>query len=152
MTPGQIITLIRDIAVVAGIGILLWLVYRGGEDRVKASDLKALQRQIIAQAKIEDTWHKEATDANDKLNQTMASINAAPVVVHDWVRKPACSAAVLPTPAGQAGASRADAAGVQPERGGDAESDRLDSIIAKFKVRWSTELATCQSFLDQWPQ
>lgn len=151
MTPGQIISLIRDAVVVVAIGIILWLVYRGGEDRVKASDLKALQKQLDKQAQIADTWHKEATDANDKLTQTLATINAAPVVVHDWVRQPACRP-VLSAPTGPASAPRPDPTGVQPERGGDAEADRRDSIVAEFKARWSTELATCQSFLDQWPQ
>ena len=151
MTPGQIIALVRDTAVVAALGILLWLVYRGGEDRVKASDLKALQNQIAAQARIVDTWHQETTDANNKLNQTLASINTAPVVVHDWVRQPACKP-VLPAAAGEASSPRADPAGIQPERGGDAEADRRDAAVAEFKVRWTAELATCQSFLDQWPQ
>lgn len=152
MTPGQIIALIRDTAVVTALGFLLWLVYRGGEDRIKASDLKDLQKQIQDQAKIEDAWHQEATDANIKLQNTMAAINAAPVVVHDWVRQPAClSESVLPAATGQAGPPRPDAAGVQPKRGGDAQADRRDGIVAEFKARWATELATCQSFLDQWP-
>ena len=151
MTPGQIIALIRDTAVVAGIGILVWLVYRGGEDRIKASDLKALQEQVTAQAKIQETWHQEATDANTKLNQAVAAINAAPVVVHDWVRHDCANPSLLPATTGQASPSRPDTAGVQPERGGDAEADRRDGIVAEFKARWATELATCQSFLDQWP-
>lgn len=152
MTPSLIIALIRDVVVISGIGIILWLVYRGGEDRIKASDLKALQQQITAQAKIQETWHQEASDANNKLNQTLAAINAAPIVVHDWVRNDCPKPSVLSAAAGQAAPARPDSAGVQPGRGEDAEADRRDAAIAEFKARWGAELATCQSFLDQWPQ
>ncbi len=89
MTPAQIIALIRDTALMAGVGLILWFVYRGGEDRIKAGDLKGLQTEIQQQAKTLATWHKESTDANDRLSKDVSAINAAHdiPVQHVWVRE-----------------------------------------------------------------
>jgi Tfp pilus assembly protein PilE len=151
VTPSAYIALARDIVVLAGISILLWLVYRGGENSVKASDLKSLQAQIAEQAKITDRYHDEATQANDQLQKDMLAISAAPVVSHDWVRNTSCPEPVLPATAGQTSGQPAAAGGVQSGRGADAITDRRDSIVAEFKARWETEFAKCRALDTQWP-
>jgi hypothetical protein len=154
MTPAAIIALVKDALIILAIGAAAWLLVSYGKDIVKVADLKSLQAQILAQGKTLDRWHQESTDANTKLNQTVAAINAAPVVVHDWVRQqPSCPRRpVLPGPAGATGAPGADTGGVQPVGGADADGPRRDQVIAAFKRQWGTELAGCQSILDQWPQ
>lgn len=154
LTPGQVIALIRDTALVVGVGLILWFVYRGGEDRVKASDLKGLQAEIQHQADILSDWRKEATDANTQLSKDVSAINlsAATPVQHVWVREPSCSQpAVLPATAPKAAGQPATAGPVQPGVRTDAAADRRDAIVAEFKRRWETELAECRALAAQWP-
>lgn len=154
MSPTQILALVRDTALVAGIALLLWFVYQGGKDRVSARDLKALQAQSATQSRTLDTWHQESAHATEKLTAAMAKIDAAAAVPirHDWVRPPACSErAVLPTPSSEASDAHSGPGSVRPGDGSDAEADRRDQVIALYKQRWKTVLAQCQSVLDQWP-
>lgn len=153
MTPGQYIALARDIAIVAGLAIIGWLVYRGGEDRVKAANLRDLQTEIQQQAKIIEKWRGESTDAQKQLSADVAAIHAAPVVVHDWVRQPSCpQPAVLPPAAPQAGGQPSAAGRAQPGRGDAAAADRRDFAVATFKAKWETVLAGCRALDAQWPQ
>jgi hypothetical protein len=154
MTPGQIIALVRDTAVVAGIGIILWLVFRGGQDHVRAGDLKALQAQINDESEIIDRWHKESTNANTKLSADLAKINASaaqparPV----WL----CSPPNRPKPVLPAATSQAG--GGNPTGGTDVPGtgpDRLRDIgpqLNDFKQRWETILAGCRAEDAQWPK
>lgn len=154
MTPGQYIALARDIGIVAGLALILWFVYRGGEDRVKASDLKGLQAQIQQQAKTLDQWRKESNDANDQLSKDVSAINASAAipVQHVWVRDTACpEPAVLSGTAGKADPQLASPGTVQPGVRTDAAADRRDGIVAEFKRRWETSLAECRSLDAQWP-
>jgi recombination DNA repair RAD52 pathway protein len=140
--------------IVAGIAILLWLVYRGGEDRVKAADLKGLQAEISQQSKTLADWRKESNDANDQLSKDVAAINtaAAAPIQHVWVRDSSCpQPTVLPATAAKASPQPAATGPVQPGVRTDAESDRRDSIVAEFKRRWETTLAECRSLDAQWP-
>lgn len=154
MTPGQIIALIRDIGLLVGVGLILWFVYKGGEDRVKASDLKSLQAEIQQQAKTLSDWRKEATDANDQLSKDVSAINlsAATPVQHVWVRDAPCpQPAVLPATTPKAAGEPAPPGPIQPGVRTDAAADRRDAIVAEFKRRWETELAECRALAAQWP-
>lgn len=152
MTPAQYLAVGRDIVILAAIGIILWLVYRGGQDHVKAADLKALQTQIEQQAKTLQTWRKESTDANDQLSKDVAAINAAPVVVHDWVRNDSCpKPTVLPATPAPAGRSAPSAGGPEPGPGDAARADRRDFAVQEFKRKYETAFAECRAVLTQWP-
>lgn len=154
MTPGQIIALIRDIAIVAGIGIILWLVYRGGEDRIKAGDLKGLQAQIKSQGQIIDRWHQESTDANDKLTADLAKINAAAAMPARpvWVcSQPDRPKPVLPAPSGEAVHRDSPTGGTLDGAGPDRLRD-IGPQLKDFKQRWETVLAGCRAEHDQWPE
>lgn len=155
MTPGQYIALARDIGLVVGVALILLFVYRSGEDRLKASDLKGLQTEIQQQAKTVAQWRKESTDANDQLSKDVSAINAAHdiPVQHIWVRDTSCpQPAVLPAAASRATGQLAPTGAVQPGVRTDAETDRRDSIVADFKQRWETVLAECRAVDAQWPQ
>lgn len=154
MSPAAIIALARDIALVVGIGLLLWLVYRGGEDRAKASDLKSLQTEIQQQAKTLSDWRSEATHANEQLSKDVSAINAARdiPVQHVWVRDTACpKPAVLPAATGQAGDLATPTGAVQPGAGEAAATDRRDGIVGDFKQKWEIILAQCRALDAQWP-
>jgi type II secretory pathway pseudopilin PulG len=155
MTPGQYIALARDIGIVAGLALILWFVYRGGEDRVKASDLKGLQAEIQQQAKTVAQWRKESTDANDQLSKDVSAINAAHdiPVQHIWVRDTACAQPAVLSPAtSKASPQPAPAGGIEPGRGDAATADRRDFAVAEFKRKWETTLAECRALDAQWPQ
>lgn len=154
MTPSLYLAAARDIVILAAIGLLLWWVYRSGQNAVKASDLKGLQSEIQQQAKTLSDWRKEATDANEQLSQDVSAINAAAAipVQHVWVRDTSCpQPAVLPTPAGKANGEPAAAGPVQPGVRTDAEADRRDAIVGDFKQRWETTIAQCRALDAQWP-
>lgn len=153
MKPSQLLALVRDIGVVVGIGLLLWLVYQAGKDRVSARDLKALQDQITQQSTIVDSWHQEAQNASQKLSTDMAAINAAAAAPHRPVLlcPPARSQRpVLPAPTGETGGAHPSAGttfeGVGPDHARDIEPE-----LTAFKQRWEIVLAQCRSVLDQWP-
>lgn len=155
MTPGQYIALARDIALLVGVAIIVLLIYRGGEDRVKASDLKSLQVQIQQQAKTLTAWRQESTDANTQLSKDISAINAAAAVPvqHVWLRNPSCpQPPVLPAASTKASQPPAAAGGTQPVGGDALDGARRDRLVAAFKQRWETELAQCRALDAQWPQ
>lgn len=154
MTPGQIIALIRDIAIVAGIGLILWLVYRGGGNSVKAADLAALQAEVRAQGQILDHWHQESNNANATLTADLAKINAAAAIPTRpvWVcSQPSQRKSVL-SPTAREAVDRDSPAGAALSGVG---SDRLRDIgpqLKEFEQRWETILAECRAEHDQWPE
>jgi hypothetical protein len=155
VTPGQYIALARDICLVVGISIILLLVYRSGQDRVKAGELKGLQTEIQQQAKTLTDWRNEANHANEQLSKDISAINsiAAMPVEHRWVRDTSCpKPAVLPAAARQTGEPTTAAGGVQPVGGDVPDGPRRDRIVAAFKQRWETEFAHCRALDAQWPQ
>lgn len=154
MTPGQYIALARDIGLVVGVALILLFVYRSGEDRLKASDLKGLQAEIQQQAKTLTAWRKESTDANDQLSKDVSAINAAHdiPVQHVWVRDTSCpQPAVLPGTPAKASDDHPSAGGTEPGRGGAAASDRRDFAVAEFKRKYEIALAECRAVDAQWP-
>lgn len=157
MTPGQYVTVAKDAVILIVLGIILFLVYRAGKDHVGAADLKGLQTQIAATAKITSDWKDQANESTAHLSGDLAAIRAASSapVQHSWVLdSPTCKAStsVLPAPASQPAASPAAGGGVQPIDGSDAEGHRRDSVVAAFKAQWETALAQCRAENAAWPK
>ncbi|MGH9821675.1 MAG: hypothetical protein ACREDR_00230 [Blastocatellia bacterium] len=156
MTLSGYIALARDFIIVAALAAVLYLVYRAGEDHIGAKDLQGLQQQIAAQSKILADWRKESTDANTQLSTDLKAINlaAAAPIRHQWVCEPGTgqTSPVLSSPARQAGYGVPSAGSVQPELGAAPQPDRRDAILAAFKQRWESVLATCRAEDSQWPQ
>jgi hypothetical protein len=143
------------VALAIAVGILIYLVYRAGEDHVGSKDLKGLQDEIKAQGRIVDSWHKETTDAQAQLSKDVGIIRdaASKPQQHQWMRCAGTSQGdrVLPGPAGKAGDQLPAGGSLQSGDGSDVEGRRRDAVVAAFKERWETILATCRAEDSQWP-
>jgi hypothetical protein len=152
VTFGAIIAVIRDVVIVAAIGIVIYLLIHYGEDVVKVTDMAAVQRQITANIQTEAQWRQEQTDADSKrdteIQQISAAIGAqrAPVYTVQPSAAKARSCAVSSNPI---------TAGGQPAVGGSADSGRGEDLrpaINAFELKYETALADCRSVLSQWPK
>lgn len=155
MTPTVYLALARDAVIVLALAAVLYLVYRAGEDRVRAKDIQGLQDQMKRQGDVLTGWRKESIDANAKLAEDMAKINAAAAVPikHTWVCKQPAGGepAVLPGTPSQAGGGDSTGGSVQRGRGEATDGSWRDAIVAAYKQRWETTLAGCRAEDSQWP-
>jgi hypothetical protein len=133
MTLGEILALLKDLAIVAAI---FW-VYHMGQAQVKTADLKAVQTQMAANAQQEAAWAKERSDHDAQLQNQLGATNAAiaanshPVIVQNRPRP------VSSTPA---------AAGSNPPAsGGAVEATRRDirPQLNAFELRLEQTIADC---------
>jgi hypothetical protein len=154
LTPSAYLALGRDIAVLVVLGVIVWLVYRGGEDHVRSADLKALQAQIEAQEKITQGWSKQNDEANTRLSADMAAIRAASSapVQHNWVLDSSCKGSVLPSASSGPSSLNSTPGSIQPEPGSVSEGHRRDEVTAQFKAQWEIPLAQCRAALEKWPR
>lgn len=155
MTPADIYKAIRDVVVLAVIGFIAWRIYTDGQNAVTAKQVSQLQKQIEQQSLTAQQWHTEATDANTTLTASLARINAAPVITHDWLRtQSSCPApTVLSAAAAQAGDRAAVGGPVLPGSGETVGDPRLrDTTVADFKRFWEGQLAGWRAEHAQWPQ
>lgn len=155
MTPAAIYKAIRDFLVVAAIAFVAYRVYVDGQNAVTAKQVGQLQKQIEQQSLITQQWHTEATDANTTLTASLARINAAPVLTHDWVPpQSSCPAtAVLPTTARASGISAALGGPILPgPREVAADAALRDTVVADYKRFWEGQLASWRAQYAQWPQ
>lgn len=147
MTPAQIIALIRDAAIVGALGFIAWKLIAYGEDRVKASDLVAVKRQISQNADQQAEWQKQQEQADAQRTQDMASLgaridsNQRPV----FVRGPASAGAV---PDHSTAAASCPAAGGRPDDGPGID---IRASINEFEKRYEGALADCRDVFSQWP-
>lgn len=148
MTPAAILALIKDgVILVAALGAIYFCVTYG-KDRVKVADIKAVQKQLTANAQTQAQWATEARDADLKRSQDLDKVTTAigqqraPV----FVRSGPASACPVSQPAAQA-ASRAPAAGGdEPGAGED-----LRPALNAYEVRLETVIADCRNALEKWP-
>jgi hypothetical protein len=144
------VTLIKDGVIVLALAVIIYMVYRAGEDRVTAKDLQGIQDQMKRQGEILAGWRQESTDANSKLSADVAKINADAAGPHQpvWLCGQAASKpTVLPTPARKAGTS-------DPTGGRTVEGARRDiqPQLTAFKQRWELILAGCRAEDNSWPR
>jgi hypothetical protein len=153
VNPIAIFTYIKDGVILVVLAVLVFAVYRAGEDRVKSSDLTGLRNELKTQATQLTNWRKESSDATAKLSSDVAQINAAPPVVHTWVREQSCpKPSVLSPPPSEAAGNSPAAGGVQPGLGELSEGSRLDQIVAEFKRKYETKFAEWRAEDSQWPK
>lgn len=153
MTPSQIIALVRDAVIVAALGFIVWRVYAAGENAVKASDVTALQKQLVSNAAQSAAWQKEQTDAEAQRQTEMAGIRSsiasqrAPVLV--------CSRPTSGSPVpGAAAAPAGGAPAGGPTDGrprGDPQPVDVRPLINQFELKYEAALASCRAILNQWP-
>jgi hypothetical protein len=147
MTPAMIWTIVRDAAVLAALGFVIWRLVDYGEDRVKSQDLKAVQAQIAQNSKQVASWQAQAEAANAKESQDLASVDAhiaanhAPIIVR------------VPTRAGPVPGAPACPAGADPNGGGADPGSGVDirPALAAFETKYEKALADCRQVVDSWP-
>jgi hypothetical protein len=148
VTPAAIISLVKDIVIVAAIGFLVFIFVTYGKDVVKVADMKAVQKQLTENSATIARWQKESTDADANHVSVLAQITAsidkqrAPV----FVRGPTCPNAV-PAPAPKAGDSTSAPRVVDTGRGIDYRP-----VINQFELKYETALTDCYTALDKWPK
>jgi len=147
MTPGAIIALIKDVVILGVLGAAVYIFISYGKDIVKVSDMKAVQKQIQANAETAAKWQKESTDADTKRAADIAAVantvasQRAPV----FVRGPANNCPVPGDPA-KAGGQPSGSKGSDQGRGIDYRP-----AINAFELKYSTALIDCYAALDKWP-
>lgn len=147
MTPAQILAIIKDVAIIAGlIFVVLWI-RNDGKNVVKIQDLQAVQKQLAANAAQEAAWATQRQQAEVQHAQDIQAVSAA-VNAHSApiiVRVPA-------NPSPLPGTSPT-ATGANPGRGGSDDGPRIDlrPAVSAFERKYETAFADCRSALSQWP-
>ena len=153
MTPGQIIALIRDGAILVGVGLILWFVWHSAHNAEELKSMKADLKQIQANEATAARWRQEQTDAsehtangvkalNDRLN------NAKPVIV----RVPVPAGAAAPGNPGTSGSRGANAPGAPPGPAGSVREVDVTAVLGPLERKYGTALIECQGVLDAWPR
>lgn len=148
MTLGLIISLVRDASIVGALGWLLWLVHTDTRNADTVRELRAMQAQVAANAKVEaDNAERHATaEAQRRVDmQTIAAAitsNQRPVFVRN-------AAGPCPVPS-----NPPSPAGSPPAGGGDHEGAGVDIRPKLNQVELDLEgfAATCRSVLASWPR
>lgn len=153
MTPGQIIALIKDLAIVVTLGLAIWLLISYGKDIVKVSDMKAVQKQLAQNAITEAQWRQEQEAANAQRDTQLAQVGAAIANQHAPVlvcRSP------NPGPVPSVPAATADAhpgiGGTDTGPGGGDKPIDIRPAINAFELKYETALADCRAAIASWPQ
>ena len=146
------LSLARDFAIVGALGFIVWKLVDFGEDRIKAQDLKAVQAQIAANAKIQSQWQAKSEAADAQRTQDLADLaaridaNHQPVIVRIAPHpSPVPIAAACPvSPVAASGAA---------DHGSGVDSGPADvrPLINAFELKYETALAGCRAALAQWP-
>ena len=150
MTPAQIISIVKDLAILIAIGVVAWFLVSYGKDIVKVADMKAVEKQLASNADQVAKWQQERTDADTKRDQAIATVGASidaqrtPVFV---CRSPSPSA--VPSPASKASPGPASSGGDDSAARGNPIDIR--PLINAYEKDTERYIAGCQSVLDQWP-
>lgn len=158
MTPAAILALVKDIVIVVAVIAVGWFLVNAGKNMVHVEDIKKLEQRIVDNAKIEQTWRDQKSNADDQLAKDIKSI---PSIVAGntpkqpvWVcNKPSVSGNGLPTNSGSTGSQPAATGGTDSGSGTSAETtvDRRQ-VVDLFETKYETVLAQCRSVLSKWPK
>ena len=152
MTPAQIVSAVRDLAILAALGFVLWYVHRADENAAAVRDLKSDTKQLVQNQQTTDRWHQEQTDANTKSNDAMAALaravsNQPPVIV----RVPASKAPDVPAHPGEAARPAPDEGGVPAGHGAAGQEVDRRPDIAAYELKYGAALIQGQKCYDSWP-
>lgn len=154
MTPGEIITLVKDVIILIALGLLIWLLITFGKDLVKVQDMKDFQKQLQQNTALEAKWHKDQIDANDKHDRDLQGVTSAiaqqraPVLVcHNAAPKQ------LPANPPSAGAGPTQPGPVDPGPRVDSEPTVVDirPQLNRFEVAVEKIVADCRRAVESWP-
>ncbi len=153
MNPIAIFTYIKDGVILVVLAVLVFVVYRAGEDRVKSSDLTGLRDELKTQATQLTNWRNESSHAATQLASDVAKINSAPLVVHTWVRDSSCpKPTVLPPAPGEAPSGNTAAGGFQSGLGEVPSATWRDQVVNEFKKKYETQFAEWRAEDASWPK
>lgn len=147
MTVTQIIALVRDLMILILLGVILWVVYRAGENHDLKNQVTALQRAVEANAQTEAQWTKEARDAEVKRQTESAAILAVVGKHSDPIRL--CNKDSSSGMSKGAAASPGDLATAGTNDGGSGKDIR--PAVTAFEIKYEGYLAACRSILAGWP-
>ena len=152
MTPGQIVSAVKDLLILLALAFVVYRVYAAGKDADLKQDMKEVMQQLKANAEQESKWRT----ASDQAERTRAaeiadidaniSANTRPVYIVQPAAKPRDSNSVskgsTPASAQLAGAGGSDSGvGVNIRPG-----------INAFEMKYEAAFADCRDLYAQWPQ
>lgn len=147
MTPVAIIALVKDVVIVLAIAAVCYFLVSYGKDIVKVADIKAVQKQLIDNAKVQDTWRKEQSDAEVKRNADIWQLTDAIGRQHTpiFVRS---SPSVCPVSSSTSTPSSQSTA-----KGGTNQGSGTDlrPQINAFEIDYEKHFADCRKVLESWP-
>lgn len=144
----EYLAIAKDLAIVIAIAALVYFVYHSGANSVRVADIQAMQKQIEANAKTQERYHSEITDAFAEANSQMGNLahsidaNHKPVIV----RVPASGSAVPGTPASPPSTG--------PFSGGGDATPGVD-IRPQLNAyeKWLEErFGQCRALKESWPK
>lgn len=156
MTPSQIIAIVRDVVILAALGFVVFWIWRSGEDRVKVSDMAAVEKQLAANATEIGKWRDQATKAEEQRNADTQTIRAdisshsAPILVRPPA--PAPRTGSLPSPASGAGCPSPIGGAADGGARGSTSTVDLRPAISALELKYESALADCRAALAKWPK
>lgn len=146
MTIGAVLAIIRDVALLAGVGFVLWYVTHAEHN---ADELKSIKATLGQQATWQEGATRAATTASNQLsdlNGRLAALNSrGPIIVRIPV-----PAAVAPATA--PASSPAHACPSSPGVGDGVRSIDVRPVLEGPERRIATAMIECQQALDAWPK
>jgi hypothetical protein len=146
MSVAAILALIRDVALMAGVGFVLWFVMHAEHN---ADELRGIKATLGQQQKWQEGETRAATTANGALSDLNNRLDAldkrGPVIVR------------IPMPAkvgapATAGGASADACPSAPGAGDGVRSIDVRPVLEGPERRIATAMIECRQALDAWPK
>jgi hypothetical protein len=145
MSIGAVLALIRDAAILAGVGFTLWYVMHAEHN---ADELRNIKATLGQQQQWQGEQTRAASTANSSLNDLNARLDAldkrGPVVVRIPVPAPLGSTAA-------AGSAPANACPSAPGASDGVRSIDIRPVLEGPERRIATAMIECRQALDAWP-
>lgn len=150
MSISTIISLARDVFIVAALGFVIWWIHSSGEDHVKLKDMAAVQKQLAANAVVEKQNAEDAATAQVIHDQELEDIahriasQRAPVFM--CPRSPDTSlVSGHPAPTQN---------GHEPTQSGTADAGSgidIRAAVNAFESKYEQALSDCRQVISSWP-
>lgn len=159
MTPAAILALVKDGLIIIAVIAVGWFLVNSGKNMVHVEDIKKLEQRIEDNAKVEQTWRDQKSNADDQLARDIKSI---PSVVAGntpkppvWLcNKPSGNSNGLPANSGSTASNNSSTGGTDKGSGsstGTTAVDRRPAVNA-VETKYETAFAECRSILAKWPK
>lgn len=160
MTPGAIITLVKDVIILIAVACLIYLLVTYGKDLVKVKDMQALEQQLIHNGQVQAVWQKERTDAETQRDRDLGvlagAIAAQRTPLYVLPARGPTSRGTVPGAAGQTCPRPAGDGGVDPGaridlKPADPQPVDVRAAVNAFERKYETVIADCRAALGGWP-